>query len=42
MFSVKWNAAAVALDYDHSFYNFSHVSSMDKQHAVKVLRQYVL
>ena len=48
IFYVQWNTAAVALDCDvltfsketyHHFYNFAHVSSMDKQHAVKVLQQ---
>ena len=51
IFHANWNAAAVVLDcdlltfsketYDH-FYNFSHDWSMGKQHAVKVLQQYVV
>ena len=38
IFYVNWNIATVALDCD--LLNFAHDSSMDKQHAVKVLQQY--
>ena len=48
IFYVNWNMVTVALDCDllttfqnvQSLLNFAHDSSMDKQHAVKVLQQY--